>query len=245
MGGLINAKSEIPFPDNRPNLAAGILKRGGTVAVFLFLISVILFLAAGRIDWTWAWVYLGISLVCPAVNGTIMLRTNPETIAERSRSGETKDWDKAVGGLWGAAIYVALPLVAGLDVRFVWTRDPNMAWHLTGALLLAAGYGFTVWAMVANAYFSTAVRIQSDRGHTVCSTGPYRFVRHPGYVGFILQSIGVSFLLGSWWALIPGVTAAVLMIVRTALEDRTLQAELPGYRDYARKVRSRLVPGVW
>jgi len=99
--------------------------------------------------------------------------------------------------------------------------------------------------MIANAYFSTAVRIQSDRGHTVCSTGPYRFVRHPGYVGYILQALGVPILLGSLWALIPGITAAVCMIMRTSLEDRMLQAELPGYQDYIQKVRYRLVPGIW
>jgi protein-S-isoprenylcysteine O-methyltransferase Ste14 len=99
--------------------------------------------------------------------------------------------------------------------------------------------------MIANAYFSTAVRIQLDRGHTVCRTGPYRFVRHPGYVGFILQSISVPFLLGSWWALIPGIAATVLMIMRTSLEDRTLRAELPGYQDYVWDVRYRLVLGIW
>jgi protein-S-isoprenylcysteine O-methyltransferase Ste14 len=245
IGGPMNTPSGIPSAANRSKLAAGILKRGGTVIVFLVLIAAVLFVAAGRMDWVWAWVYIGISLACLAVNGTIMVRTNPEIAAERTRSGETKDWDKAVGGLWGAAIYIALPLVAGLDVRFGWTRDPGPAWHIAGAVLLAAGYGCTAWAMVVNAFFSTAVRIQRDRGHTVCSSGPYRFIRHPGYAGFILQSLGVPFLLSSWWSLIPGVLAAVLMILRTVLEDRTLQTELPGYPEYARKVRSRLVPGVW
>ena len=99
--------------------------------------------------------------------------------------------------------------------------------------------------MIANAYFSTAVRIQTDRGHTVCRTGPYRYVRHPGYLGFILQSIAVPILLGSLWALVPGIVAAALMVVRTALEDRTLQAELLGYQQYSREVRYRLIPGIW
>jgi protein-S-isoprenylcysteine O-methyltransferase Ste14 len=137
--------------------------------------------------------------------------------------------------------------VAGLDVRFGWTRDLGVAWHVAGVVVLAAGLGFSAWAMIANAYFSTAVRIQSDRGHTVCSTGPYQFVRHPGYVGFILQSVTVPFLLGSLWALIPGITATVLMIIRTSLEDRTLQAELPGLSPKsALSPRSRhLVKGTW
>jgi protein-S-isoprenylcysteine O-methyltransferase Ste14 len=227
------------------NLWGGILKRAGTVAVFILIIAAILFLSAGRLDWIWAWVYLGISLVSVIINGVIMLRTSPETIAERGQPKETKDWDKIVGGLWGVAIYFALPLVAGLDERFGWTGEISVAWHLAGAVALAVGLGLTSWAMIANTYFSTAVRIQSERGHTVCNRGPYRYVRHPGYVGFILQSISLPFLLGSFWALIPGITAAVLMIIRTALEDRTLQAELPGYPEYVQNVRYRLVPGIW
>lgn len=214
------------------NLVAGILKRVGTVAIFFVIIAAILFLSAGRLDWLWAWVYLGISLVSVIINGAIMLRTSPETIAERGQPQETKDWDKLVGGLWGVVIYFALPLVAGLDERFSWNGEISVAWHLAGAVVLAIGLALTGWAMIANAYFSTAVRIQTERGHTVCSRGPYRFVRHPGYVGFILQSIGVPILLGSFWALIPGIMAAVLMVIRTALEDRILQVELPGYSEY-------------
>jgi len=241
----MNTESVIPPTENHPNVVAGILKRIGTVAIFFALIAAILFLAAGRLNWTWAWVYLGICLVSVLINGTITLRTSPETIAERGELKMTRKWDKVVSGLYGLGMYFALPLVAGLDVRFGWSRDLSVAWHVAGAVLLAVGLELSAWAMIANAYFSTAVRIQSDRGHTVCSTGPYRFVRHPGYVGFILQSISVPFLLGSLWALIPGITATVLMIIRTSLEDRTLQAELPGYQDYVQKVRYRLVLGIW
>lgn len=223
----------------------GILKRIGTFAIFFILIAAILFLAAGRFNWTWAWVYLGICLVSVLINGTVMLRTGPETIAERGELKMTKKWDKVVSGLYALAMYFALPLVAGLDVRFGWVRDLGIAWHVAGAVVLAVGLELSAWAMIANAYFSTAVRIQSDRGHTVCSTGPYRFVRHPGYVGFILHSISVPFLLGSLWALIPGITAMVLMIIRTSLEDRTLQDELTGYQDYVQKVCYRLVPSIW
>jgi len=230
---------------SQPELTAGILKRAGTVAVFLIIIAAILFLSAGRLDWLWAWVYLGISLVSVIINGAIMLRASPETIAERGQPQETKDWDKLVGGLWGVAIYLALPLVAGLDMRFGWTGEVSLAWHMAGAVALAVGLGLTSWAMIANAYFSTAVRIQTERGHIVCDRGPYRFVRHPGYVGFILQSLSAPFLLGSIWALIPGILAAVLMIIRTALEDGTLQKELPGYPEYVQNVRYRLVPGLW
>jgi protein-S-isoprenylcysteine O-methyltransferase Ste14 len=241
----MNNTSQIPPTEDRPNVAKGILIRFGTIAIFLVLQAVILFLAAGRLNWTWAWVFLGICLVSVSINGTIMLRTCPETIAERGRPKETKGWDKVVAALYSLAQFLVLPLVAGLDVRFGWTRELSAAWNIAGAVVLAVGLGLGGWAMIANAYFSTAVRIQSDRGQTVCRTGPYRFVRHPGYVGFILQSLSVSFLLGSLWALIPGLTAAALLIIRTSLEDRMLQAELPGYRDFVQEVRYRLVPGIW
>ena len=220
-------------------------RRISAVAISFVLLAVILFLAAGRLNWTWAWVYLGICLVSVLINAPIMLRTSPEMVAERGELKMTKTWDKVVSGLCALAMYVALPLVAGLDVRFGWTRDLGVAWHVAGAVMLAVGLELSSWAMIANAYFSTAVRIQSDRGHTVCTTGPYRFVRHPGYVGFILECIAAPFLLGSLWALIPAVTAAVLIVVRTSLEDRTLQAGLPGYQDYVRQVRYRLIPGIW
>jgi protein-S-isoprenylcysteine O-methyltransferase Ste14 len=241
----MNTKTESPPVKNPPGVAAGILARGGTVAIFFVLIAAILFLASGRLNWIWAWVYLGICFVSLLINASIMLRTSPETIAERGRPQETKDWDKVVGSLWGLAIYIALPLVAGLDTRFSWSREFSVTWHVAGAIALAFGLGLSAWAMITNAFFSTAVRIQSERGHTVCRSGPYRFVRHPGYVGFIFQSFSVPLLLGSLWALVPGFMATVLMIIRTSLEDRTLQAELPGYQDYVQQVRCRLVPGIW
>jgi protein-S-isoprenylcysteine O-methyltransferase Ste14 len=179
------------------------------------------------------------------INGTIMLRTSPETIAERGRLQETERWDKLVGGAWGLALFLLVPLAAGLDARFGWTRQLSPKWNAGGAVLLACGLGLAAWAMIVNAYFSTAVRIQSDRGQTVCRSGPYRVLRHPGYFGFILQSLGTPLTLGSLWSLIPGIAAAVLMIVRTFLEDRFLQTRLPGYGEYVQEVRYRLVPGIW
>jgi protein-S-isoprenylcysteine O-methyltransferase Ste14 len=241
----MNTESEMPTTENRPSVAAGIAARVGTIAIFIVVQAVILFLTAGRLTWTWAWVYLGMCLVTICINGVILLRTSPETIAERGQPQETQDWDKIVSGLWALFLYLALPLVAGLDVRSGWTRELSTAWNVAGAVVLAAGLGLSSWAMIANTYFSTAVRIQSDRGQTVCRSGPYRFVRHPGYVGSFFQSLGTALLLGSLWALIPGLAAAALMVIRTILEDRLLQAELPGYREYAQQVRYRLVPGVW
>ncbi|MEW6651061.1 MAG: isoprenylcysteine carboxylmethyltransferase family protein, partial [Chloroflexota bacterium] len=154
-------------------------------------------------------------------------------------------WDKIVAGLWSLAQFLALPLAAGLDARFGTTPEFANSVHIAGAFLFAAGLGLFGWAMITNAYFSTIVRIQSERGHKVCRSGPYRFVRHPGYVGALFQSFGVPLLLGSLWALIPGILAATAMVIRTSLEDRTLQSELPGYLEYTQDVRYRLFPGIW
>jgi len=241
----MSAESETGPLRSRPGVSSGILKRLGTVAVAFLFMAAILFLAAGRLDWTWAWAYLGINLADILIVGPIMIRTHPETVAERGELKLAENWDKVVGVSYFLAMYIAVPLVAGLELRFGWARDLRVAWHVAGAVVFVAGLVLTTWSMMTNAYFSTAVRVQSDRGQTVCSSGPYRFVRHPGYVGYILQPIGVPILLGSLWALIPGITAAVCMVIGTSLEDRLLQAELPGYSDYVQRVRYRLVPGFW
>lgn len=241
----MSIKSEIPSGVNPHNVVGGILSRSAQILILFVVQAAILFLAIGRLDWIWGWVFLCLYIISASVNSVLMMRASPETIAERGQAKVTKDWDKIVSGLWSLAQFLALPLIAGLDGRIGWTRDIGSAWHITGAIVFAIGLGIFGWAMITNAYFSTAVRIQSDRGQTVCRTGPYRFVRHPGYAGAILQSLGAPLLLGSWWALIPGITAASLMIIRTSFEDRTLQSELPGYQDYIREVRYRLVPGIW
>jgi protein-S-isoprenylcysteine O-methyltransferase Ste14 len=154
-------------------------------------------------------------------------------------------WDKWIGGAWYLGQYVLIPLIAALDVRFGWTEEIPIAWHLLGALGHALGIGLTAWAMISNAYFSTAVRIQSDRGQQVCRTGPYHYVRHPGYVGIFFQALSVPILLGSLWSLFFAIPIVVLMVIRTAIEDHMLQEELPGYKEYAQEVKYRLLPGVW
>jgi protein-S-isoprenylcysteine O-methyltransferase Ste14 len=232
-------------PSSHRQTLTGILARAVQILLVLLIQAVILFLVSGHFDWIWAWVFLGIYFVSVAINSFFMVRTSPETVAERGQAEFTKGWDKLIGGLWGLMQFLIVPLVAALDYRFGWTGEISVAWHLAGALLFAAGLGLFGWAMITNTYFSTAVRIQSERGQTVCRSGPYRFVRHPGYTGTLLQSVGMPLLLGSWWALIPGLIAAALMTTRAALEDRTLQAELPGYTEFTHEVKYRLIPGVW
>ena len=226
-------------------VTAGIIARAGQILVMFIIMGLELFLGSGRIGWKAAWVFLGISLLSVAINAVFMLRNSPETVAERAKPKEVKDWDRLIGGFWLMGQYFLVPLLAALDERFEWTVEYATLWQAIGAGIYALALGLTGWAMISNAYFSTAVRIQSDRGQQVCRSGPYRFVRHPGYVGFFIQAFSVPILLGSLWALVFAIPAGVLMIIRTSLEDRLLQEELPGYMEYTHEVRYRLIPGVW
>lgn len=176
-----------------------------------------------------------------------MQRKFPELIAERGGSSQNegiKAWDKVLMPL-GVIVGVIMLIVAGLDKRFEWSPELPLWLHVTGFALTALGYSLGTWATGVNRFFSAVVRIQRDRGHTVVSSGPYRYIRHPGYAGSAVSSFATPLLLGSLWALIPAALAVCHLIIRTVLEDRTLQAELKGYPDYAADVRFRLLPGVW
>ena len=155
-----------------------------------------------------------------------------------------KPWDKRITSALGGLMVLSW-IVAGLDFRLHWSSPLPLLWHLGGLLLVLLGFALFLWAMASNAFFAEGVRIQEERGHRVVSSGPYRFVRHPGYVGAILGQLATPFLLGSPWAMIPSVACAALFVVRTALEDKTLLEDLPGYEVYAQRTRFRLFPGVW
>lgn len=205
-----------------------------------------LFWSAGRLDWWPAWASLAVMAFWTAANAFIVLRHNPALLAERlgPRQGE-KRWDAAIVPLMGL-VTLARYILAGLDQRHGWTGGLPMAAQLVALALCALGYDVLfVWAIAANTFFSRIVRIQPERGHTVVTGGPYRWVRHPAYAGALLYELAVSILLASWPSLIASGVSALLLILRTTLEDRTLQAELPGYAEYARRVRYRLLPGVW
>jgi protein-S-isoprenylcysteine O-methyltransferase Ste14 len=156
-----------------------------------------------------------------------------------------KAWDKVLAPLMAVSIVFPMVIVAGLDHRYNWSPDFPLWLIVIGFILISLGYAFAAWALVENRFFSSVVRIQTDRGHVVCDSGPYRFVRHPGYAGNIPPLFGIVIALGSVWTLIPAAVALIITVIRTVLEDQTLQEELPGYRDYARRVRSRLIPGIY
>jgi len=145
------------------------------------------------------------------------------------------------------ALSIGFPLVivAGLDHRYGWSPEFPLWLIIFGFILISLGYAFATWALAENRFFFSVVCIRTDRGHVVCDSGPYRFVRHPGYAGNIPPLLGIVLALGSVWTLIPAAVALIIAVIRTALEDQTLQEELPGYRDYAQRVRYRLMPGIY
>jgi protein-S-isoprenylcysteine O-methyltransferase Ste14 len=215
--------------------------RGLLAPVILFGL---LFLLAGRLDYWQGWVYLGLTVISLILMSTILTR-NPELVEERLNPKQgMKRWDKFYFAVTTPLYLVALVL-GGLDARFGWTKDMPWVAYLAGVGVYLIGQAVFLWARYTNNYFSSVVRIQTERGHTVCKDGPYRYVRHPGYVGGFLFTVTVGLVLGSWWASLPQVIAALLIIWRTALEDKTLQSELPGYAEFTKETRYRLVPGIW
>ncbi len=224
------------------NTSKAVLKRILQVVITYLILAVILFVSSGQMNWIWAWVYLGLGLGILIINISIL---PAELIAERGQPRDNvKRWDRVLTAVAHIPT-LGVPVVAGLDERFGWSPQLIPAIHLAGLAFFGLGQGLFSWAMASNKYFSTLVRIQMDRSHTVATSGPYRYVRHPGYTGYIVSFLGASLALGSLWAIIPAGFIACLLVVRTALEDRTLQDELPGYRDYAQRVRYRLLPGIW
>jgi protein-S-isoprenylcysteine O-methyltransferase Ste14 len=200
-------------------------------------------------QWAWwqAWVYAIVSILGFVISRALAARRHPDLLAERARMlrhEDAKPWDKTLAplvGLGGAAI----PLVAGLDALFGWSAGFSLPIEVLALAAILAGYALGSYALIENAYFSGMVRIQTDRGQRVVSSGPYRWVRHPGYVGALLVYLATPLFLDSAWTFVPVLFLTVVLIIRTNLEDKTLQAELDGYRDYAQRVRYRLLPGVW
>ena len=240
---------QTPNPVTRPRpeseITAGIRQRLTQVAITILLQASILYVASDRLDWLAGWAYIAAGLVMVTINLLVVLPRNPEMIAERARTnGDTKSWDRTLTRLALIPTLGAL-IVAGLDARYGWSPRLPVGLHIVGLVLYVLGQGLFSWAMASNKFFATTVRIQVDRGHTVAAGGPYRLVRHPGYVGYITAGLATPLALGSLWAFTAAGLTMCLLIVRTALEDRTLLEELDGYQDYAARVRHRLLPGIW
>ena len=216
--------------------------------IVVALPAVILFGTSGHLDWGMAWVYVGFTGVSGIVSRLLMMRKYPDLVVERATSlskEDAKAWDKILVPIIAIFGPLVILIMVGLDKRNGWSPEITLALQVAAFVALALGYLFSHWALMTNKFFSGTVRIQKDRGHTVVSSGPYRFVRHPGYTGGLVANLAVPLMLGSLWALVPGALVAMVFVIRTALEDKTLQNELTGYREYAAQVRYRLLPGLW
>jgi len=223
-----------------------ILRVYGQWIVVTVMLAVVLFASAGRVDVPMFWVYLVVHSGAQLAMALLVFRRNRDLLEERQRPGQgAKAWDQVILRIY-FLLTLALFVLAGLDVgRFHWS-DTVPLWGQVAALLgFALSFAFNIWAMVVNDFYSRVVRIQRDRGQYVVTDGPYRYVRHPTYIGTILSWVCAALALGSWLALVPVVLIAATFTVRTALEDRALQEELAGYKEYAQRVRYRLLPGIW
>lgn len=224
------------------------LRRAGVnrivVAAVFMLSQIVVLFCAGGINWLRGWIYAGVYCVLLAMVGVYLLRVNPEILNVRGeRKSGTKTFDKVFSAIYTPMVYI-MPAVAGLDFRFRWSF--MSFWFVgVGVPLEVLGYALFVWAMVENSYFEVTVRIQEERGHQVCMSGPYQYARHPGYAGAILFNVGTPLILGSWWAFMPCAAVIGALITRTVLEDRTLHRELEGYSEYASRVKHRIIPEIW
>lgn len=205
-------------------------------------------MCGGDFGWWQAWGY-SLLIVAAGIGGRIWAeQRHPGLLAERQDTESfqnAKAWDKVLAPLMALSVSFPLVIVAGLDHRFGWSPVFPPWLIVLGFVLTSFGYAVATWALVENRFFSSVVRIQTERGHVVCDGGPYRLVRHPGYAGNTLALVGIVLALGSVWTLIPAAVALIISVIRTALEDQALQNELAGYRDYARRVRYRLIPGIY
>lgn len=215
-----------------------------TLLAMALVFALILFVPAGRTDWPLAWIYIGIVITFIAVLWLLLERHNPALIERRKRIGKgTKSWDRFWLALFGPVMY-GVYIVAGLELRAGTSGLPVVLWPL-GFTLFSGGSGLLAWSMLVNPFFEKSVRIQTDHGHRVIESGPYAIIRHPGYLGLIGWMLGTPLMLASGWSFAPAALAIAGVILRTALEDRTLKDELDGYAEYASRVRFRLLPRIW
>ncbi len=230
-----------PAPRTKPSYWIGL-------SIAYLLIPLILWVCGWDLSWWQAWVYSFIIVVAGIAMRILAGQRHPGLLADRAKFEKArgvKSWDKILSSLMAISVGYPLFFVAGLDHRFHWSPAFPLWLNILGLILCMFGYTIAGWSIVENRYFTSTVRIQTDRGHVLCDTGPYRIVRHPGYAGNLPPLIGIALSLSSLWALIPAAVALIIALLRTELEDRTLQEELPGYRDYAQRVRYRLIPWIY
>ena len=215
------------------------------ILITSIVFSVILFLCAGTFDYFQGWIFFGTNIITSLMNFW-SVRNDPELIAERSKiGGGAKSWDKKILGL-SAFIYLLYLIISGLDSgRFDWSPDFHWSLYVLGFVMTILGQVLFLAAKKENRFFSSVVRIQTERGQVVCDTGVYKIVRHPGYSGMMVSMLALPLITGSAWSIIPTVISIALLFLRTHLEDETLKNELPGYIEYTRTTKQKLIPKIW
>ena len=219
-----------------------VLKRLIQVVFTLIIQGIILFISAWTIKWHWAWIFLSLGIIILIINLSVI---PVELMEERGKKKENvKKWDKISTSIITIPM-LGIYIVSGLDYRFGWSINLNILIHIAGLVFYFLGSMLFTWSMVSNKYFSTMVRIQIERGHEVAMGGPYKYIRHPGYVGFIVMVLATPLSLGTLYALLMSGITTILLIIRTSLEDKTLKNELDGYLEYSNKVKYKLIPFIW
>ena len=210
------------------------------------ILAALLFIPAGRLDWWIGWIMIGAYMITVYVGVAFIQKSDPELIAERQQvKADVKTWDKVITTLFSLVLIPMILVTSGFDQRMGWSTSFPLILQILALISGMLCFALIFWGMATNTHFESYVRIQTDRKHQTVTSGPYQYVRHPGYLGMALSALVIPLILGSWWALIPGGLAAILIILRTALEDKILQAELPGYKEYTQETRYRLIPGIW
>lgn len=227
------------------NANRAILKYLLQVSIFVLFFAASLFFSSGRPEWAMGWVFIAIVAVSQISVALILMISNPELMGERAESRGKRDLDRILAGIMALFGPASMCIVAGLNMRFGWLLRIPLTLQIAGIVIAVLGSILTAWAMASNRFFYGVMRIANEKGHTACTSGPYHYVRHPGYLGAILFDLATPLMLNSVWALIPAVLTIYAIVVRTSLEDRALQNGLGGYKDYAQQIRYRLLPVVW
>jgi len=215
--------------------------------LFIIVIPFLPLLISRSWDWWEAWVFGFVNVLGYVISRAMAAKRNPDLITERAqfmKNENAYNWDKILAPLAGFGGGL-VTLVVGLDKLLNWSPAFSILIKIIALAIILMGYIWGSYALIQNRFFSGMVRIQSDRGHQVITSGPYRWMRHPGYAGAILTYLATPLFLDSVWAFIPAVLIVIVLVIRTSLEDKVLQVELEGYSEYADKVRYRLFPGVW
>ncbi len=218
-----------------------LILKGLAVSLFLFLA---LFISAGRINYWQGWLYVSMNLFMTLMT-VLASMGNTELMSERIKPGKgTKNWDKILLGISAPIYLIMIILRFGFRTISLFTKS-HWSLYILAIILTLFGHLIFLIAKRQNKFFSTVVRIQTERGHTVCDTGLYKIIRHPGYFGMIISTLGFPLLLGSLLSIIPVILSISILVIRTYLEDKTLINELKGYKEYSYKTRYKLIPEVW